>query len=435
MRIAILGGGIAGVAAGFELDAANVDFVVFESNNAIGGLCKTIALDGFEFDIAGVHVLHSKIPAVLDRIRDLLEPNLARSERVAAIRGIDSHLLFPLASHLWTLPIRTRISALASLATARACGAVFRREFRTFKEWVDHEFGKVLADLHYLPYGRKLWKTDPENLSIEWLTSIIPPPKIRSSFRLTTDRKQHWMYHPIRGGIQALVDRLAEGIVSKIRMGAAVAHIERRKGLFYVNGERFDGIVSTLPLPALVALCPQLHSRVVRAADQLRFLSLMTFCIAIDGPPQFHESWVYVPSLADTPVHRISCMGNLGATNVEPGCTSLVAEATYHQSNRIPLTTTFIRSVVDSLARLNLFHTESIRFVEPYTFTHAYVLGDHQYEDARQTVVGGINDFGIHLLGRFGEHRQRNIDYILASSRTLVRQLTSAGPLFSHRTV
>ena len=69
MNIAVVGGGLAGlaVALGSEQDGHHV--TLFEASNQLGGRMKTLHVNGHPLD-AGFHVLHTAYPA-LDRWMDV----------------------------------------------------------------------------------------------------------------------------------------------------------------------------------------------------------------------------------------------------------------------------------------------------------------------------------------------------------------------------
>src|SRR5688572_32787953 len=98
MRIAILGGGIAGIAAGYFLAIKNIDFTIFETNDEIGGLCRSYTKSGFTFDLAGCHVLHPKSDEILELLLSFLGQNFVKSERMAKIRFQDRWITFPFSS-------------------------------------------------------------------------------------------------------------------------------------------------------------------------------------------------------------------------------------------------------------------------------------------------------------------------------------------------
>src|ERR1700744_4893914 len=47
MKVAVIGGGIAGVSAAYELARAGADFTLYEASHRLGGIVETVRKDGF----------------------------------------------------------------------------------------------------------------------------------------------------------------------------------------------------------------------------------------------------------------------------------------------------------------------------------------------------------------------------------------------------
>src|ERR1700741_1899973 len=47
MRVAVIGGGVAGVSAAYELARSGVEFVLYEASGRLGGIVETERRDGF----------------------------------------------------------------------------------------------------------------------------------------------------------------------------------------------------------------------------------------------------------------------------------------------------------------------------------------------------------------------------------------------------
>ena len=63
-HITILGGGVAGLSAGYYAKKKSLPFTVYESRNQAGGLCATYRHGDFSFD-CGAHRFHDKDPDVI----------------------------------------------------------------------------------------------------------------------------------------------------------------------------------------------------------------------------------------------------------------------------------------------------------------------------------------------------------------------------------
>ena len=100
-RIVIVGGGLAGLSAGYHL--AGYDPVVFEKEGAIGGLCRSFTQDGFTFDCTG-HLIHLKDEYTRDLVARLLPGAFAAHERRAAIFSNSTTTPYPFQANTYGLP-------------------------------------------------------------------------------------------------------------------------------------------------------------------------------------------------------------------------------------------------------------------------------------------------------------------------------------------
>jgi len=78
-RVAIIGAGMAGLAAAKRLCAEGVEVRLFEANHKIGGCCATTCIDGYTFNDGAVYLA---MPRMLDHLFETL--------------GLDRHRLLPL---------------------------------------------------------------------------------------------------------------------------------------------------------------------------------------------------------------------------------------------------------------------------------------------------------------------------------------------------
>ena len=90
--IPILGAGLAGLSAARNL---RTDHVILEKDARVGGLCKSVDIDGFIFDYAP-HILFTRDDHIRALFEDQLEGNLLKHTREAFIYPVSyTHLTLP----------------------------------------------------------------------------------------------------------------------------------------------------------------------------------------------------------------------------------------------------------------------------------------------------------------------------------------------------
>ena len=91
----VLGGGPAGLTAGYLLGQSGNDVVVLEADDQIGGLAKTVERDGYRFDLGG-HRFFTKAREVDDLWHEVLGDEFLRRPRMSRIYWNNRYLDYPL---------------------------------------------------------------------------------------------------------------------------------------------------------------------------------------------------------------------------------------------------------------------------------------------------------------------------------------------------
>ncbi len=94
--VVVLGGGIAGLAAGYYLARDGWPVTIVERAPAVGGLCGSFESHGFTLD-HGPHKLYSVVPGILDEIRALMGDGLIEHKKKNRIRLLDRFMSYPLS--------------------------------------------------------------------------------------------------------------------------------------------------------------------------------------------------------------------------------------------------------------------------------------------------------------------------------------------------
>lgn len=295
-RVAVLGGGPAGLTAAYCLlkSGTDVRVDVFESSNRFGGTTLSGTYGGYNYDL-GPNSMAMKHAAVAD----LLYNQLNLSEKIESPEGPRTVLLFkngkpvmlPMSlrglfgSPLLSLPAKLRLFLEPLIprlpepqADRESVGAFFKRRFgRAVSEViVDPMVGGVyssspqsLSMKHAL---NRLWLVERQKRSIMWglLRGAFKEPidPLHPNFPRGTLQKSI----NFTGGMQTLSDALESEIRSRpkanrrLRSKTAVRDLSRDEdGKWQVNGRgSYDAVISTIPAHALASVSSNV--RTVRKA-------------------------------------------------------------------------------------------------------------------------------------------------------------------------
>lgn len=161
MKVAVIGGGCAGIAAAVELTASGAETTLFEAGRVLGGRARAILIDGRTLD-NGQHILLGAYRDTLALMRQVgADPDQLLERRpLQIIDNSGFHMALPKwpapLNVAWGLLTAKGVSLQEKLSTARWMNDIKSRGFRlpndiTVSEWLDQ--GKQTGRLR-----RHLWE-------------------------------------------------------------------------------------------------------------------------------------------------------------------------------------------------------------------------------------------------------------------------------------
>ncbi len=337
-HLAILGGGAAGLAAGYFARKHGLSFRIFEAADRSGGNCFTIRHGEFLFD-TGAHRFHDRYPEITNELLRLMDGEMQRIQVPSQIFSLGKRIDFPL------MPLNL-IRKLGPLAAAKA-GADFiaarlggRPVSADFESFAVSRYGRYLAERFLLGYSAKLWgsptgRLDPE-IAGRRLQGLDLRGFLHESFAGKSAAVRHLdgaFYYPRRGGIGAITERLHAACGPEaVRLQAAVTRIRHRDGrvmAIEISGRESletNQVISSIPLSELIELLePHPPETIVSAARRLRFRSLILAALFLDRPRVTANASLYFPDPL-VPFTRVYEPKNRSRAMAPAGKTSLVAE-------------------------------------------------------------------------------------------------------------
>lgn len=416
MKIAVLGAGVSGLTAGRLLRDKGYDVTIYEKCEKPGGLAKTRITDGYTYDPHGGHIFNSKHKVVVDWIFSLMSKDKWQySTRNAKIYFNGRYISYPFELSLCELEEDDAVECLYDYVLSKQ-GA----EPDNFRDWIIWNFGKAIADYYMIPYNEKIWKYPLEKMETKWMQGKMPLPTKKEIIRslLLKDSSERKMphstfYYPLNGGIQSMVNAIANGL--NIKFCNPIYSIRKAANKWVINetGE-YDKIISTIPLPLLPKVM-ELPVSVNNAINDLKYNSLTT--ILFDCP-QTDISWLYIPS-HEYRVHRVGYQSSLtpyACPRTGEGCAAMEVIGKQFDVN-------------DNIISSNILPEKlGFRRIIDSEFTeYAYVIHDLGYRKNTTEIFSYFNNEvnGFDLLGRWGTWNYNNMDVCMYEAFQLVEKMES----------
>ena len=427
MKTLILGGGLAGITLARLLSKKGDDVLVLEQESRIGGLCKSVTVDGFTFDIGGSHIIFSRDQEVLSFMHEVLEENRGERKRETKILYKDRYIKYPFENGLYELPKEDCYTCLHEFI--RSLIASEKGEYKdlvNFKEWIYQTFGTGIAEAYLAPYNQKIWNYPLDMMSSHWVEGRVPRPPvediIRAAVGIETEGYSHQSVfsYPDTGGIEALIRAIADPVADRIRTGFTVSGVTRTdNGWEVTDGTEqiyADRVISTLPLQILLPCMPAIPQQVNQAISDLKYNSIVCVGIGLDGET-LPFSWMYLPEKGSSAANRISFPSNFSSQVTPAGCSSILAEVTYNTGDPIDLMSDadIVRTTISSLGSAGILDPDQVRSALAVRHRFAYVVYDLEWQKNIRIIRDYFTSIDLPLVGRFSQFEYLNMDGVIRS--------------------
>ena len=272
--MAVVGGGIAGLSAAYELHVRGARFRLLEAGSRVGGVILTECINGFTLDAGPDSLLVQKPAAIAlcdelglgGRLVPTLPPNTAYVLRAgtlyplpeASVLGVPTRLLPLVASGLLSARAKLRMAmdlvlpARTSVDTDdESIESFFRRRFGD--EAVTYLAEPLLAGIHAGDVGRLSMRAlFPRLLDAEQQDGSV----IRAFRRLNRTTRDTALFRSLPGGIAELVDALVRALPEgALRRSTRIQAIAGQRS--YILCRDSDGVLQAgaliLAVPTYVA--------------------------------------------------------------------------------------------------------------------------------------------------------------------------------------
>jgi protoporphyrinogen oxidase len=405
----VIGAGPAGLGAALALgDAARV----IERGADAGGLCASVTIEGAVFDLGG-HSFHTPHREVRDLVFGALPMEEYRRDAWCYVSG--EWIAYPFQQHF----VELRDAAVVAQCRAGLDQRAGSRAERNFDEHLERCHGAGITRHFLRPYNEKLWGRDLTRLDAAWASErVAGATRTAASAEEDTARTplqpDTRIAYPARGGFGEIYRALAAR-VPRLSFGKAIARIDPAARIAVTrDGERiaWKHLVSTLPLPALLAMLPDVPADVRRDVADLVALPLALVMIALGGRLETPRQRVYSAD-AEFPGHKIVINHNSSAfLRAEPRHGVLVevsaANAAHGDDGML------VAQVVGGLRSMGILGpADNVAAVRVIRLAAGYPVPTHARAAAVENAAGWLAARDIHSVGRWGEWAYINSDEAL----------------------
>jgi protoporphyrinogen oxidase len=424
-KIIIAGGGLTGLSAAWRLEELKRPYLLFEKDREVGGLCCSQKVGGFIFDRGG-HVLHFRDPGTLALVKKFLGTNIMRHERKALFYAFGRYGRYPFQAHLGSMPKKIVRECLAGAALASGKAPGHHEDNGDFRSWVRGHFGDGLGRHFFFPYNAKFWKVPLRDLTSEWARHVIPVPTYEEIVSGAQNKNSRsWGYnatfwYPRRGGIQELPLAMASGL-KHVVTGCALESIDaEKKEVIVATGakEKFDRLITTIPLPELMRLIKNIPASVRRSFSLLRWNAILNVNLGVEGEIAPAGHWIYFPQKTIS-FFRAGLPHRISRSLVPRGMSALSLEIAYAPGQAPDLKRLFDRAIGDSKEAGLIASGQRVSFVDALDIAYGYPVYDHHYLRAKEVIASFLGKHHIIPAGRYGAWRYMSMEDALLEGRAL----------------
>jgi protoporphyrinogen oxidase len=471
----IIGAGPAGLTAAYELIAkTDIQPIIIEKSDMVGGISKTVDYKGNRLDIGG-HRFFSKSKVVMDWWLNILpaqsQNQLSHDDKVMLIRNRHSRIFF--LGNFFDYPIRFNRNLMAKLGLTRmvriGCSYLkvklmpIQRE-NSLEAFFINRFGKELYLTFFKDYTEKVWGVPCTRISPEWgaqrvknlsvfktvLHAIGKPFKKRQTISqegVETSLIERFMYPKYGPGqmwetVAEIIEKhggiilrnstvvsvgLNEGKVMKVEIEGVDRERQRIKG---------DYFFSTMPVSELVqamgAVVPEPVREVANGLMYRDFITvgLLAKRLLIHNPDNsglIPDQWIYIQD-SGVKLGRLQIFNNWSPSMVaNPDNVWIGLEYFCNQGDDIweMNDEAMIKFAVEELHKLQIIDRAEVIDATMVRMPKAYPAYFGTYPDFRviREYVDSIEN--LFLIGRNGMHKYNNQDHSMLTAIMAVDNIIS----------
>lgn len=480
----IIGAGPAGLTAAYKLlKEADIKPIILESENAVGGISKTVEYKGNRMDLGG-HRFFTKNKEINDLWMELMPvqgspsydeiklgtkktfdgigPDPEKVDRVMLKRNRLSRILF--LHKFFDYPISLKLKTFKNMGLKRTLKSGFgylgsrfhKLEETSLENFYINRFGRPLYEMFFEYYTENLWGRHPSEISAEWgaqrvkglslgkaIWSAISKP-FRRKDKVETSLIEEFMYP--KKGPGELYEYMRDDIIDmggEIILNSTVNEItldnNRITSVKTSDGVTYTGdyFISSMPIKDLISsINSEIDSSVRRVAEGLPYRDYITVGLLVkklklenktkiktltgDVP----DNWIYVQE-REVKLGRLQLFNNWSPYMVEDPNNTMWIGLEYFVNEGDDMwnmsDSDFINFAIDELVKINVIDREDVLDSNRIKVKKAYPAYFDTYSEFNivKDYLDSIEN--LYCIGRNGQHRYNNMDHSMLTAIEAVK--------------
>ncbi|WP_314268995.1 protoporphyrinogen/coproporphyrinogen oxidase [Capnocytophaga sputigena] len=401
--IAILGAGIAGIAAGYHLSQRGIEHTIFEKNTSWGGLCDNFSIgEEFLFD-KFVHLSFTKSEVV----KELFHKNTAFYSHKPESSNYYNNLWLkhPVQNNLAPLPVEEKVKIIEDFVAKPSFNNI-----QNYEEWLLVQFGTYFKEHFSEKYTRKYWSIPSKELTTDWLANRISIPSLETLLKGAFEVQEENFYYaqemryPQQGGYKSFLNNMATNVSIKTQKEVALIDPLCKK-ITFVDGceTHYEKLISSLPLPEIVKIIKDAPKSILEAGEKLLATSGQLVSIGFNRPDVPKYLWFYIYDEDILPARAYS-PSLKSPYNVPKGKSSLQFETYFSKKKPKQLSGDgLVNHIIEKGIQMKLWEINDIAITDYREEKYANVVFDFNRKSNVVLILNYLKSVGIISIGRFGE--------------------------------
>ncbi|MBU0761763.1 MAG: FAD-dependent oxidoreductase [Candidatus Altiarchaeota archaeon] len=446
MRVYVLGGGLAGLSAAYQLTKDGVETIVVEALDQVGGLAQSFTEKGYTYDL-GPHRFHSSDKELNKHFVNVLNGEVEEKIRKSRILLEGRFFEYPLkvGNAIFNMPLHTMVKIIIDYLTIKVKNALSTSSDSNFEDWVVNRFGWKLYEIYFKVYTEKTWGMPCTQISADWAAQRITLLSLWDTVMKTlfksgdTPRTYVSKFnYPKKGGIGGLSNAYVKSIkksggkvitsspVKKIHLkGSKISSIDYEGGS--VKIAKNDLVFSTIPLTDFVRFTtPSAPKNVLSSAKKLKFRAIVFVTLFLEKEHASDDHWIYLPQQMFTS-NRLSESKNFNVKNTPHGKTCLTFEITCQVGDKVwnEKDEKLAETALDDAVKTGLVEKSQFIGASVHRMEHGYPIYDLEYKKHMADVIGYMKSIGnLRFFGRNGLYRYNNMDHSVSMGLTAAKSVS-----------